>query len=314
MKGQNNPHVTVLMATYNGEKYLGEMIESVINQDYANWKLVISDDGSSDSTPRLIEEYSNKYPDKIERFISGKRFGGACQHFMYLIENIKDDYIMLCDQDDKWHTNKMRITMQKMLETEETKNYPVLIHTDLRVVDREMKEISHSFFRYSGLNYKNKTFPQMIMQNIVTGCTVMMNRRLADIAVNCSDRNSIIMHDWWLALCAAAFGRIGVVNEATIDYRQHGNNSVGAKNVYSMKYIAEKISKGNIRTDILKALNQGGVLGESFSEYLDTEEREICHVCSRIPDMDKLQREMAYIKYGILPDGVMRKLKVLVWG
>ncbi len=309
-----NPHVTILMATYNGKRYLADMIESILHQDYDNWRLVISDDGSDDGTVEIIERYAAAYPEKIARHVSGRRFGGACRHFMYLMERVTDDYIMLCDQDDVWHSDKISLTMRKMAETEKGEDMPVLVHTDLRVVDSDIYVISESFFKYSDISLDRVTLPRLIVQNIVTGCTVMANRRLAELAVSNRADEKIVMHDWWLALCAAALGKIAFVNSATIDYRQHGSNSVGAGNVHSAGYIVRKIAGGGVSESIKRAMEQAAALGDSFSGMMSRSDSELCCICGETKNMGKIKRIRTYIKYGLMPEGILRKIKLMIWG
>ena len=111
--------VLILLAAYNGQKYIGEMVDSIICQDYTDWHLILSDDSSSDSTFSILEDYANKYPEKITHYKSGKKFGNAQDHFMHLLSLHNDaPYIMFCDQDDVWHKDKISKTLAKMKEIE----------------------------------------------------------------------------------------------------------------------------------------------------------------------------------------------------
>lgn len=309
-----NPHVTILMTTYNGEQYLGETIESLLQQDYDNWNLVISDDGSNDTTVAVIEDYIAAYPGKIRRFISGKHFGSACRHFMYLLENIMDDYIMFCDQDDMWHRDKISITMQKMLAIEAGEDIPVLVHTDFRVMSESMQVISDSFFEYSGIDYEEDTLPELIVQNVVSGCTAMINRALAEAALMYKNIDSVVMYDWWLGLCAVSLGRIAVIDTATMDYRWHHRDSIGKKGRYSVQYVLKKIVAGDIKNAIARAITQGSMLGECFGDFLSTENLTVCNACRMIEKMGKPVRIKMYKKYGLMPHGILRKLKMIIWG
>lgn len=138
--------ILILLAAYRGTHYVGEQIESILAQDCDDWRLVLSDDG--DFTEDILDGYAERYPEKIVRYRSGLRFGSAKAHFMHLISHFSEraPYIMLSDQDDIWHKDKARRTLSLMKKTETDFNGPILVHTDLRVVDASLHEISPSFF------------------------------------------------------------------------------------------------------------------------------------------------------------------------
>ena len=105
------PQVEILMATYNGSKYLSEQLDSIVKQSYTNWHLTISDDKSSDDTIDIIDTYISKYPNKIRRIGSGIHFGNARDHFFWLLKECDSDYVMLSDQDDVWLDNKIELSI-----------------------------------------------------------------------------------------------------------------------------------------------------------------------------------------------------------
>ncbi len=232
--------IYILMATYNGEKYLQEQIDSLLNQTYQNWVLWIHDDNSKDKTVEIIEKYQNKYPDKISFIHDDISTGGAKENFTYLLYKIDNnfDYVMFCDQDDVWLEKKIEVTLNKMKEIENNNiNKPILIHTDLMVVDEKLNVIADSMFRYQKLSLNNqKNIKLIAMENIVTGCTMMLNKKLAILSQNIPDE--AIMHDWWIAIITLKEkGIIGFVNESTILYRQHALNTIGSKRVNLLYYL-----------------------------------------------------------------------------
>ena len=212
--------VCILLAAYNGAAYIRQQIDSILQQDYPNIQLVLSDDGSQDGTQEILAEYEAKYPDRVIWHQSGKRFGNAQTHFMHLLRTFHDaPYIMFSDQDDVWHPDKVSKTLEKMREIETVSTVPALVHTDLRVVDQDLNVKAQSFCEYSNINGNRLKLNQLLVQNVVTGCTVMVNRALAELSCAEISEDAIIMHDWWIALLAAACGTIGFLNETTIDYR-----------------------------------------------------------------------------------------------
>lgn len=216
--------IAIILPTYNGENFVGEQIDSIIGQTYTNWNLYVRDDGSTDNTVKIIKDYEKK-DSRIHLMETGKNLG-VKKGIFHMLEHIQASYYMTCDQDDFWLPNKVENTYNLMKEKENEKNIPLLVHTDLKVVDENLNVIHPSMFAFQKLSKKVDSFFQLAIQNNITGCTVMINEKLKNILVYDSH---MLMHDHWMGLVAAAFGKIYFLDEATILYRQHGNNSVGAK-------------------------------------------------------------------------------------
>lgn len=217
------------MAVYNGDKYLAQQIDSILAQTFTEWKLIICDDNSSDKSFDIIEKYRNMYPNKITAYRNNVSSGSAQANFMSMLKYSETEYTMFSDQDDIWLPNKLDLTIAKMHQME-TKygNIPLLVHTDMTVVDSELQELSHSFMKYSGLNPRKRDFNHLLVQNNISGCTMMINRAVLNL-VNGVPPTNMIMHDWWIGLTASAFGKVDYIEKSTSLYRQHKNNELGAK-------------------------------------------------------------------------------------
>ncbi|WP_125704632.1 glycosyltransferase family 2 protein [Lacticaseibacillus daqingensis] len=213
--------VVVLMATYNGANFIREQIQSIQAQDFTEWKLHIHDDGSTDATVSLIQTMA-AVDSRICLEDSLPKHLGAKQGFHELLKMVTADYYFFSDQDDVWLPKKISQSLKQI----RTLTGPALVYTDLTVVDQTLQTLQPSMHRAN--QYPNQLdFNHLLVQNSVTGCTVVLNEELKQIV--CAQ--SIIpaaMHDWWYALVAAARGQLVYLNEATILYRQHGNNVVGA--------------------------------------------------------------------------------------
>ena len=305
--------VRILLATYNGEKYIAEMLESILAQDYTDWQLVLSDDQSKDATVSILEDYANRYPDRITHYRSGLHFGNAQGHFLHLLNRFPDaPYIMFCDQDDVWHRQKVSATLEKMQEIEKP-GIPALVHTDLRVVDGQLQEMDPSFLRYSGLSGDRVELKQLLVQNVVTGCTMMINRSLAELAnANMPDRK-ILMHDWWLALIGAAMGTVGFLNQATIDYRQHGNNTVGAKDTKSASYILKKIRNDGVRKAMEDTYAQAEVFLDVFGDQMAPEQRQMVADYAALKHRGAMGRRVGFLKGGYYKYGFRRIVAQFIW-
>lgn len=288
--------ITVLLAVYNGEKYLKEQIESILNQSVNDVKIIIRDDGSTDNSAEMISFYCNEYPDKIS-CIEGLPTGSAIGNFSHLLKNCDSEYIMFCDQDDVWLETKIEKTLAAMKLAEQTKDKPVLVHTDLKVVDQKLNEIAPSFFDFQKLIQDDITLPKLLVQNYVTGCTVMINRALKE---KCGDiPKECIMHDWWLALVAVMFGELVCVNEATMLYRQHADNQVGAKAAYGLSFIKRKLATlDKVRENYNATYAQARLLLERYGDALCENQQEIIKKYCEIPKMNKFKKISTIKKYG----------------
>ena len=305
--------VRILLATYNGEKYIGEMIESILAQSFGDWQLVLSDDQSKDGTLSILEDYARRYPDRITHYRSGLHFGNAQGHFLHLLGQFPDaPYIMFCDQDDIWHREKVSQTLKKMKEIEQPE-IPAVVHTDLRVVDGQLQELAPSFLAYSGLSGHRLELKQLLVQNVVTGCTMMINRSLAELANAHLPEGKILMHDWWLAMIGAALGKTGFLDQATIDYRQHGGNTVGAKDTRSLSYIAKKIRNDGVRKAMEDTYAQAEVFLEAFGEMMTPEQRKTVADYAALRHRGPMARRAAFLKGGYYKYGLQRIAAQFIW-
>ncbi len=216
-----NSLIAILMATYNGEKYIREQLDSLIAQTCCDWTLFVNDDGSSDRTLQILYEYS-RLDSRIIILDLPKR-GDACQNFLTLLSEVDAQYYMFCDQDDIWHKDKIEVSFNAMRSDK-----PMIVHTDLRMVDAKGRCIEESFWKYS------RIFPQAITEFrhyasscVATGCTMIFNQSAKDCVI--FNPRHARMHDAWVTLCVAKKGGfVLALNHPTIDYRQHDSNSIGA--------------------------------------------------------------------------------------
>ena len=271
-----NERIEILMAAYNGAPYIGEQIDSILCQTDTNWHLTLSDDGSTDGTDAIIDEYVCRDPDKVQRVYSGQRFGGAKAHFFWMTANCDADYIAYCDDDDTWRADKLGKLRKAMRDAEGRfgSDTPVLVFSDQTVTDAELNVLSPSLMRYQKQYFERFDYRSILMQNVVTGGAMMINRALARLALQCADASQVIMHDWWMAAVAARFGKIVYIDEPLGAYRQHGGNSVGAKSVGSAAYARRMLSSpARVREMMLRKKAQAVAFEQSYALRLDDEDR-----------------------------------------
>ena len=231
--------VDILLSTYNGEKYIRQQIESIISQTYKDWFLIVRDDGSSDSTVKIIEEYASLYSDKIKLVDNDSTNLGAAKSFERLLHFVEHKYIMFCDQDDVWLDFKIDVTLKTMHQLEkEYKNKPLLVCTDVTCIDTEGGILYESFFKSRKfLDVALKNDNTFLAMNIVQGCTMMIN---SDCLKYVFPFPKNYGHDAYIGAIINHFAKVYYLHKQTMLYRQHLNNVYGAPSV-NKKYFFEKV-------------------------------------------------------------------------
>ena len=226
--------IIIVMSTYNGKAYLSEQLDSILAQTLQEWQLLVRDDGSTDSTPLILRKYAERFPDKIiVSSSSGKNMGvpRSYESLLWEVVGMKAEYVQLSDQDDVWFPDKLRITYESLLREQRAlpAGTPVLLHTDLKVVDEHLNEISPSFWRYVNINppILDNDIHYLAICNSVTGCATMFNQyALRAVLPFPAD---IFMHDAWIGLKVKYVGgKVAYIDQPTLLYRQHGDNVCGA--------------------------------------------------------------------------------------
>ena len=302
--------IAILMATYNGEKYICQQIDSILSQTCKDWELYIHDDGSTDDTIAAVESYVEKYPNKIH-LIDGKSTGGAKYNFFYLFGQVEAAYYMTCDQDDVWLDKKIELTYDKMLTIEDKADVPCLVYTELRVVDGELNTIADTMSEYQSLDCHKRTINQFILQNSVTGCTMMVNRVLRDKMLRITNIDNTIMHDWWAALVAAQFGKTAFIDEPTILYRQHGDNSLGALGINKLSYIVRRVWQ---KKQIQESMGLGRLQAREFAKTYNLPDDSLAVRYAALEGKSRRVRQRFYKENDMYKTGTMRRLGQAVWG
>lgn len=225
--------IAILLATYNGARFLGEQLDSLFRQTYTDFTVYVHDDGSTDATCEILHQYASAHPGKLVLMSDEKPGRGPMGSFMWLLENTDAEYYMFCDQDDVWLETKIEHTLRRMRDVERLHpGKPVLIHTDLRVVDERLNTRYESFWKRKGYRVDvSKRFNFTCLGNVFTGCTILINQALKQISLPVSPHAK--MHDQWLGIVAAKYGVVENLKEQTLLYRQHGMNAAGAGTDYS---------------------------------------------------------------------------------
>lgn len=301
--------VQIVLATYNGARYLPAQLDSILIQQEHFLEILVCDDGSTDATSSVIADYAVRYPGRIRTVLKKPGQKGASSNFSNLLECSTADYVLLSDQDDVWDADKIQSLTSRMLELElqHGVQMPLLLHTDLRVVDEQLHQISESLFKYQNLDKTLSSLADCLCQNSVTGCTVMVNRSLIQLAVPVAPK--AIMHDWWLALVASAFGKIEFIDRPFISYRQHSSNTLGAKG-WGVRRIAQKLPDAFSRRKAASAIRpiivQASEFSAAYADRLSPQQRTLVKVLSDMSHAAPFWRISRAVSLRLKKQGVAR--------
>lgn len=296
--------VSIIMATYNGEKFISEQIDSILNNTFQNYDLHIYDDGSTDNTIEIIHKYTKRYNNIFLHQNSENK--GVIRNFLCAVNELEYDYYMFCDQDDYWNKDKIEISLKVMKEKELLESEkPIVLFSDAQVVDESLNEIHPSFHRQSNLNTNKLDLNHIIMENKLIGCTIMLNKAVKKLLRDFP--KEIRMHDWWIAIIGSCFGKIYYINHPLLKYRQHGNNTVGSMS--ELQFILNNISDLNKQKIALHDnCYQAGAFLKTYYDILSNEQRFLLKTFSELPKKRWLTRKITLIKYSFYKTGLLRNI------
>jgi glycosyltransferase involved in cell wall biosynthesis len=282
--------IDIVLASYDGENFVGDFIDSLFKQTHENWRLIVSDDGSHDKTTDIINYYG--FLDDRIQLVNWFKQGGVIENFNKVLSFVDADYIMFADQDDVWLPDKLEKTIRRIREAESTEgeDVPLLLFTDLTLVDDELNVIAPSFYEYRNLNPLNNTcFRYLFWCSTLFGCTTLFNRALLTLVGDIDDR--VIMHDQFFALIASLFGKVVFLNESTILYRQHKSNVVGGLNkTLADKFLGFLRYLDRIYHYYLKILSQTFFLKQHMTRRkINSESIQLCDLLVSPQLLDRLK-------------------------
>lgn len=217
------PSILICMSTYNGEKFLQAQLDSFVAQSFQNWQLIVHDDGSTDASLKVLEDFAAREP--RAKVLHNDGHLGIKRAFLNLLTEADTDYYAFSDQDDVWDPQKLAIMIATLQQQRET--LPVLAYSRYSEIDSAGRPLSVPMRKPVYGTQLN----DFLLINTVTGCTVVMNHALRDLLIQplaSIDFTALHMHDWWAALVASALGKVIFVDQALVNYRQHGDNVLGA--------------------------------------------------------------------------------------
>lgn len=308
--------IYIMMCTYNGEKYIKEQIDSILNNTVTNWRLYISDDGSTDKTHDLAFEYAKDYPDKII-LTTHENASDPSIHFLEKVRDISvqmqpDDCVMLCDQDDIWYDNKIELTLEcmKRLMAKSSNQIPLLVCTDVEVVDGKKEQLAASYRKMNHYSIKNLDAAHLLMEHKAQGCTIMINKVLADKIKELP--KMIKGHDVWLELIAATMGKVDYVDEPTMAYRRHSKQftvgEMGYWKILSKQLMTLKDQKYMIYSSAPQAREFLRIYGSG----LDCKCRKLVEAYATLEQQGFWQKRLNIIKYHMWKTGIIKNIGMMI--
>lgn len=302
--------INIIMATYQGEKYIRQQLDSILESTYTDYILSIYDDGSKDQTIEIIESYQKKYPDKIHLYKNVKNMGHF-RNFLQGVVHTPYEYVMFCDQDDVWNSDKIEATYQcmKRAEAKHRNKLPIAVFTDATIVDEALQFKHESFHKSGGLDTSKLDFPHLLMENKMMGCTMMLNRALIEKVSFLPEQARF--HDWWLALIAAAYGEVIYLPKATMLYRQHGNNVVG--NASFGHYVTNRIKNLKAQKKAIAAtIRQAEDFYDIYKDTLPSQAKQQVKQFISLKEVGFLQRRRIVLTNGFLKSGCTRNIGLMI--
>jgi len=276
----------------------------------------MQDDGSTDSTPDQLKEAAAR----DSRFFFGAEQGmhlGAAGNFLSLIRQTEADYYLLCDQDDVWEPEKIAVLKQAIqdLGQQYGPETPLLVHSDCSLISESGEKAGGSFFRHQGWDPEAVTLPPLLVQNNVTGCALIMNAPLRKLIAEHAKAKELFMHDWFIALTAASFGRIAFVDRTLTQYRQHGENVIGASaHTLLQRGLSALKNRKEAKRRILLTYTHTKVFRKLYENMLPAEADRITANYLSTRHMRKIPRVLAVRRMGCVMQSPVTRLGQILFG
>ncbi|WP_234732204.1 glycosyltransferase [Acidocella facilis] len=313
---EEKPLIEILTPAYNVSRYIDDFFESVVAQDYVNWRIIIRDDGSTDNTLDKILSWSVVLGNKLKIISNPDKINlGARASFSLLFMETSADWIACGDADDVWLQNRLSYTYcaAKEIEKREGSHKPILVATDARIVDRDLNVISQSVWKWQKLklnviNDRNR----IMMDHPVLGATTLVNRSLVSRAFPLPSNR--IDHDWWMGLVAVYFGRCKILPEPTMLYRRHGENISALPLAADWRHALKNFLFWKQRCDVILryAAFQAAEFRERFSDKLDAKSLTDLEVLSNLPSQSFVLKRFWVIRCGFWFSSFIKNIIFLV--
>lgn len=300
--------VDIVMATYNGEKYIREQIDSIINGTYKDVRFIIYDDCSTDGTLNILKEYEDSYPGLFE-IIKNDENKGPTVAFLSALKETKSDYIFLADQDDYWYETRIE-DMLEVIKLEEEKGEKLIgVFSDSNVCDDKLKIKVSSFYENEEINPYNLDLSYLIMENKVRGASLCVTGEIRKYLKSIPE--GIKMYDWWLALIIETFGKLKYYNKQLMAYRQHRDNVIGSIN--KKTYFINKLFNIFLqRKAIYDNIYQAKVFYFYYKSILPIEEKKILENLIILEKSNFIKKRFLLLKGKYLKTSIIKNIAIFM--
>lgn len=296
------PRVQILLSTWNGERWLPELLASLEQQSFQDWQLLIRDDGSADQTLRILLKWQAAHPHKLAGLLLDGKHLGSKLSFSRLVEASTAPCLMFCDQDDVWFPEKVELqyTALRRLEGQYGEETPLLVHSDLAVVDQHRELHAVSFWEYRNFDVGQRK-QAYLLNNVVTGCATAFNRTAARMAFPLP--LYAMQHDRWLALVCAWFGQIQPLPHPMLFYRQHGSNLIGAEPA-NLTGLSARVEAWSMQAEAFL---------HHFGDRLDASDYRLVEAVAGLRHLQGWKRRQHILHHRLFKQGVLNNLALLLF-
>lgn len=306
--------VEVLLATYNSSDYLADMLESLLSQVHDDFHLVVSDDLSGDATLEILQAYAPRFRNPVVISQPETPSGGAMANFTRLLGQSSGDYVFLADHDDIWLPDKIAGALRdlKAAEAKWGVATPIAYHCDLAVIDGAGRPTHPSYWAFKRLDPRvAEDLALSLIQPTMTGCAMAMNAALIKKSRPIPD--GALMHDWWLALVAGAFGKVIHDKTPHIQYRIHGKNVSRPKKVGLLSAFRQLNRIGDLRRGLRRRVRQGQAFHARFETSLPPKAAAQVAAFASLPQSLPVLRQIKMIRHGFVgPDMLRNAVQLLL--
>jgi hypothetical protein len=296
----------VILAVFNGQTYLPEMLDSLLSQTTRDFNVLVRDDGSRDKSLEILESYKPRFDGRLS-VITGEPSGSATTNFGILMRETKADYALLADQDDVWKPEKVELTLRSLKEAEAKygRSTPIYFATDIAVVNKDLELISASYWKWKRLRPSMMSnLSQSLICVPIQGMASGLNRALLDLANPVAEK--AISHDWWAQLIAAAMGKVICDPTVTALYRVHGGNASIPKKVSVISYAKLGLDASFLRRGLGRRIEQANALADALAGRMPPDKLKIIRRFTKLQSQGYLQRRWTLVSGNYLYHDLVR--------
>jgi len=253
----------VLLSTYNGARFVSSLLQSVVNQDYDDFVILVRDDGSGDETVDIIADFGARYPDKVQVINDSKGNLGVRQSFDEIMMRATAAYCFFCDQDDIWKPEKIRI-MTRWIEEEEGRrgdSAPIVAFSDMSLIDSRGRQLKPSYLA-GGWEGRTSDFPRGLFKGVISGCVTAFNAAAREAYLMTP---ADLLHDYHMLMTAFLHGRLCHIPRQLIEYRIHGDNYLGTVTKAPLRVEFKDLAKYLFRNQDYRSIRLG-----AYYRYVDS--------------------------------------------